>query len=451
MASKTLREYLISLGFKVDQESYQKWLGSISRASKTVAELGSEAIATATAIGIMTEQVARHFNDLYYVAQRNDTTVAGLKQIAYGFKQIGLDAAQGQAAVEAIGQALRTNPGLRGLLKNMGIESNDPQKILPELIGKLREKFGTGGYFAAQRVGELFGIDEKSFRGLWQNLERLRAKQAEQGKIQKEAGLDPDDFARRSVDFISKTDLLLERLAVLRDRIASDFLAPAGKAIDILDELVKKFTEANTSTEGALGVGGTIAGSSLIVVLLKKWIMRFLGFGAAAGQAAGGAAGAGSTAIGTSGSAAVGLVATWLLRILGPIGALLSSTQEGNKGETPQYVFDPQTRKWVPGPSAPAGGVAPEAGKGGRQGAYSRPEVFPSARAWGDREAENAGLYDVPNRPLRGQNRPNVKIDQKTEINVDGSGDPATTAAAVGKVQDRVNGDLVRNTVGNMR
>lgn len=429
----TLREYLVALGFKIDEAQYKKWLGAVANSAKSVAELGSEAVATATAIGVMTERIARNFNDMYYVAQRNETTVAGLKQIEYGFGRIGLSADQGRSAVEAFGYAMRTNPGLRGLLRGMGVNDEDPQKALTEFVGKLRQRFGPQRYFIAQQMASMFGVDETSFRGMWQNLDKLKEKQREQSTIQKQAGLDPDDMAKRSTVFIDKVDRLLERLAVLKDRIASDFIEPASKAVDFLDDLVRKITEANTASEGALGVGATIGGSGLILLMLKRWISRFLGFGG--GAAAGGTAttvGAG-TAAGGMGAA----IGAWMLRLIPVLGALVTTLDEANKGEKDILVKD-KDGNWVPGPGAP-------------QTTLPTPQrrTTSSSKVWGDDEAIAAGIYDPP--ALKTGGGKPVTVNQRTEINIAPGPTARATADAVADRQQRINGDLVRNTAGATR
>jgi len=63
----------------------------------------------------------------------------------------------------------------------------------------------------------------------------------------------------------------------------------------------------------------------------------------------------------------------------------------------------------------------------------------------------SASLIPSPQAAATVQGGVSQNMQQKTEIVVNGSGDPAATAAAVGREQNRVNADMARNMAGATR
>ena len=59
MATDHLQEYLIGLGFDVDQNKLRKFREGAAAAAKDVTEIGAAAVTTAAAIGYMVEKAAR--------------------------------------------------------------------------------------------------------------------------------------------------------------------------------------------------------------------------------------------------------------------------------------------------------------------------------------------------------------------------------------------------------
>lgn len=417
----TLRDYLISLGFTINEDQYKKWVGAVATSAKTVTGLGAAAITAATAIGIMTEKIARNFSDLYYAAQRNETTVAGLQRIQYGMSQIGLSAEKGRTAVENLGMAMQKNVALAGLVKQYTGET-DPAKALPKLVDFLRAKYGPsaiGRQNALIELQQLFNQDYETALSLWQNNDRFKAQTASREKMEQKAGVDPDRLAKESRDFISQVDQLLEKLSILKDRVVGDLIEPAGKVVKAIDWLVDKFTEANKQFNGTLATalvkGGPLA---LAGTYAEKKINEHIGDG---GMAA------------FSGSALSGT----LLRLVPVLGGLLALMED--------KVGDKDFKEgWLTGAAkdAPAFQGPMPAKRGGRA-------IPSSSKVWGDDEAIAAGIYDAP--ALKGGGGGNtVNLNQKNEINIA----PGPTAnETANRTRDKLKeyGNWVRDFRGNDR
>lgn len=526
MAEK-IKEFLVALGFQIDEAGWRKFNQGLAQSGKAAAELGSITATTATAIALAVEKVARQYETLYYVSQRTGSSVSTLRAYEFGVRQIGLTSDQARQSVEGFAASIRTNPGLAGLLRGMGVDPSDAKNAQSQFVKALHNRFGERGYFAAQQMAQLFGMDEITFRQMYTNIERLGAAEDEQKKRMAAAGINADDAAKKFTAFSRVLNRLEDDLAILGERIALDFLDPATKAIEAIDGIIQAVNRLDKETGGAVGVAGTLATSALGGWLLKRLIGRIFGTGAAAAATAGGAEAAGG-ATAAAGSGIGGI----LMRGLGPLGILLGSTtaagesdaaerarrEGGAGGPAAQTVAFFQKLGWsrenalgIAANLSRESGFSPRAVGDGGQGvgvAQWHPDRQAAFKRWAGKDIRNASFaeqlafihYELTEggeqfagRKLRqagtaGESatavsryyeRPKdsageeakrallaekfgatltpegtgggVNVTQKTDIHVAAGPTALDTAQHVLSAQDRVNGDLVRNTVGSAR
>lgn len=316
----TLQEYLIKLGFKIDENGWKGFQSKVSQSGSNIAELGAISVATAISIGVAVEKVARHYEDLYYVSQRSGSSVSSLMAQQFGFKQIGLSADQARSAVEGFASSVRMNPGIRAMFQGMGIDTTDANKAIGQLVDRTKERFGEGGYFVAARIAAMGGMDEATFKQMWDNRERLKKEEEEHIARQKRMGIDTDDAAQKFTEYGRRLNTVGDNFGLLKDRIAVDFLPAANTTLDWVESAVTKFGDLNVSTGGwagqltavALAAGGVKAALVPIMAML-----RVLGI------------------IAPAGAASLGLLRLAMLR-LGPLGAFLAvmypTAANGNEG-----------------------------------------------------------------------------------------------------------------------
>lgn len=458
----TLREYLIKLGFGVDDASYKKWRDSVAAGAKSIAEFGAEVTATVAAIEAGVTRVARQFEGLNYASQRTTATVQSINAIEFAAKQVGITSETARGMVEGLAGAMRTQPGLKGLLnQGYGISETDPTKILPQLIEKLKSQFGDKNYFAAAKVGELFGLDEQSFRQMWANLDKFKAAMDDSLKRQQEAGTGAKETADAFLNFSRTLNLLEDNLGNFKTRIAQDFLEPAQRALEIINNLITSVSKLDKESKGSVGFWGTLLASAGGVWAGKKVLGKVFGmFGG------GGAATATGTGTGVGGAAPAAAEGGWLARVLTfvftrfidklvlALGILVATTVEA-QGGVPLYVRNPKTGELEANPDAIRKNLIP--------GLRDKPGAEPQ----GESDAKHLNLDDEPfdwnhwaerrTRNSFSAPRPGstpVTVNQETNVTVTGVSDPAAAAEEVRGSQGRVNrdlGDVVRDTVGAFR
>ena len=303
--SDTLREYLIALGFKVDDATYKKFNASVANAAKEVTGLGSVTVATATAIGLSVEKVAREFEGLYYASQRTGETVNRLKSYGFAAKQIGISFDQSAAALDSFTTAQRLNPGIKGFVGLSGGTGASPVEQMTNFVEHQKKLYGESGYYVAAMNAELAGIPEATFLQIWNNLPKLRAANAEMQRMRSEAGLSGRKFTDDSVAFTNAWDHLLGSLDLGKERIASDLIGPVTQGVKTIDEVVQAFNRADVATNGwagaIVGVTSAIGGTTAALALL----LRMLGLGGLVGAGVRGAGGLLAGALGIAASPAV--------------------------------------------------------------------------------------------------------------------------------------------------
>jgi hypothetical protein len=264
-----LQEYLVKLGWNVDEPSLKKFVGAVSATGARTAELGSAAIETAAAIELMVSRVARSYETLYYVSQRTKQSVGFIQATGFAFKQIGLSADEATASIEGIAATFRTQPWLRGLFGG----ANTPQQIATNL--------GRSGlpYFLQVKFAEMVGLSEKTLFQMQRFAEVEASAQESFSFRQKAAGLDPDDLARKSANFGRELNKLESDLEIFGDRMAADLIGPTQQGIQLFDQAVQWINRVDNATKGWTGTIIALAGTAGGLLVFEKVVRRVLGLG----------------------------------------------------------------------------------------------------------------------------------------------------------------------------
>lgn len=312
----TLREYLIALGFKVDDATYKKFDKAIAGAKADVVGLGSAVVTTAAAIGVAVEKITKEFEDLAYLSQRTGASVNNLKAYDYAARQIGLTTSQSQGAIESFTTAMLLNPGIRGFVRNFGVADGDPTRMLTDFVSALKKRYGETQYFVAAMQAEMAGIPEQVFRRYWDNLDRNKVEEADIMRRRREAGVDSNKLAQESVVNQRALTRLFSDLGIAEERFGLGFTPQATLATNALADMVEWLNKADRATAGLGYTFAALSAGSLAAFLAKLALAPTMF--ASIGNAAGALGGA-------------------LTRILGPLGAaiyLIGLGQEAS--ETPE-------------------------------------------------------------------------------------------------------------------
>jgi len=348
VATETIREFLVSLGFVSDEPALKKFEQGISNATKAVFALATAIETTAVAVAAGVARLASNLETLYFAAQRTGSSATQLKALDVAARSLGAQAGEAQAAVEGLATALRTNPGnvgvLTGLLGRFGMtaqkNANGTINAADALI-KLSQAFksmGPQAYFQAAQFAQQLGISEQTLYQLTSGdlvgkyrteLERLGTDGFDKAAENSHNFMDQlRDFGAQLELFGARVESVLTSKLIGNLQKASDWLVTNGPALaktvsdaaaqiiqaaqwigDKVAWLVGKLKEWNEETGGlstkllALAVLLKVSGAGSIIGGVLSLAGAFVRLAAA------------MAGVNAAGSAGV------LARLLGPVGA----------------------------------------------------------------------------------------------------------------------------------
>ncbi len=217
-----LREYLVALGFKVDETAKKKFGNEIVGLDKKALGLAKTVIAVGAAAQAMVATFAFQMEKLYYASKRTDGTVGNLQALAYGAGQVGLAGDQMKQAVVGFAAAIRSNPGLTGLLNSLGVQvtGRDKADVMMDFVAQIKKM----PPYVAERYAALFGLDADTLFTLSAGLEKLKAAQAMRKQMALDAGVDTEKAAAASMEYANSLREVWEKVGLLKDVLAIQLL-----------------------------------------------------------------------------------------------------------------------------------------------------------------------------------------------------------------------------------
>jgi GH24 family phage-related lysozyme (muramidase) len=306
-AANVLREFVVKLGWKVDEQQFRRFQESMAKTAKTAVEvsknfvkLGEASALALTGMGATLNAIAKPMESLYFAAQRTGASGKELREFAFAAEQIGVSAEQAQGAVEGLAAATRNNPGLRGILSGMGIDPNqtDSVRTLYSLLVKLR---ALPHYQGAQIAG-MFGINEQTFTMLENGLPEMQKYMTLREKMFRQAGIDPDQADKRAHEYMIQVRILKEEIKDLAIIMATRLMPIAEKVIGWIEQAIAFFDRADKATGGwstrivELGLALRALAASFSILGKLSGLSGLLGLAGRGAAAAGGAAVAGEAA-----------------------------------------------------------------------------------------------------------------------------------------------------------
>lgn len=295
----TLKEFLVNIGYHIDETSENKFLKGIGGATEKVIGLGEQVVLTALAIQVGVSKMANDFERLYYSSQRTSSAVSAIQAVGYAFTTVGLSSDQAKGSIESLMSSIRNNPGISALLNNLGVRTKGRQgtEIFDDTIKRLSQM----PFYVARQYASLLGVEDSVLLQLINNYKKFSEARDDATKRRSEAGLDPKKQAADAVVYNNALRSLMLTLDILAERIYSGFIGPATRVVTILDDLARGFINIDKATNGWAGALATVGTTSLGLYLAKLLLMKTLFRGVAVEAASAAAA----TALATGGKAAV--------------------------------------------------------------------------------------------------------------------------------------------------
>jgi GH24 family phage-related lysozyme (muramidase) len=334
-----LKEFVVAIGFKVDETSVRKFAQTFDKVVTGLAAVAASVAAAGLAIANHVNKVSGNFEKMYYTAQRVGTSVKSLQEVQYAAQQIGVSADEVTGQINNLYMTLKRNPGTAGILAGIGVntQEKDSVKLYMDFLDKMQHLPDS----TKIQMGDIFGQDAQTMLQIMRNPAQFRAKVEERRRMTEAAGVDPDEQARKAVEYQNALRKLNEQLTIFGGIIAEKLLPymdrltkAAIRAVEWISKLDPKILALVTTIGGflvvlgalstAIGVLTTVFGPLVGIFTSLAGVVGGIGAaGAGAGAVGAGVAGAGGAAAVAGGTTAIAAIAAVVIPVvLGIVGAL---------------------------------------------------------------------------------------------------------------------------------
>lgn len=186
-----IKEFLVSLGFKVDQKGAKDFTQSIDTATKSVIKLVTVIAGASLTVAAGVSAFASNLEGLYFASQRVGSSAESLKSAEYAARDLGASADEARGSIEGIAKFLRDNPGGEDFLKGIGVQTRDANGNLrdtADMLVNIGQKLKAMPWYQANQYAGVLGIDERTLRAIQDD--KFGAKLEQNRKKLRDSGLD---------------------------------------------------------------------------------------------------------------------------------------------------------------------------------------------------------------------------------------------------------------------
>lgn len=277
----TIKEYLVGLGFKVDEGSYKKFNDAIGGAFPKIAMFGAEIAAVTATVEGMIEIVAIRMQDLYYAAQRTGDSAQFLTSVSNAAKMIGLNASTGAELLEGMSRAMRERPGISTILSQLtgpgGLKEVDGQMTVTQKgLDQVLDNLSKMPFWLANIYAGIIGLPTGDvLYQLLKNHEQLSAAMKQSTALAQDFGVNMDDAAAKGRNFSRAVGLVTQEIEYLAIRAFGDLEPAMKKVVDLVGDGIEEFGEWSNSMNGIpndiLAIATAVGGLTASLALLGNW------------------------------------------------------------------------------------------------------------------------------------------------------------------------------------
>ncbi|EJH1483950.1 lytic transglycosylase catalytic [Escherichia coli] len=240
MNAETIKDFLVSLGFSVDDAGAKKFGSVLAGTTANVIKMGLAVEGTALSVVAFTAKIASGLDNLYWASQRTGATVHGIQSIGYAVSQVGGSADAARGSLESLARFIRNNPGAEGFLNRLGVQTRDASgnmRDMAAIFTGVGQKLSGMPYYRANQYAQMLGIDENTLMAMRRGVGQFSAQYSEMVKA---IGFNADQAALSSNRFMTSLKSLGEMAGMARDKIGSNL---ADGLAGQIDNLRKKIIE----------------------------------------------------------------------------------------------------------------------------------------------------------------------------------------------------------------
>ncbi|HHL1832906.1 TPA: lytic transglycosylase domain-containing protein, partial [Klebsiella pneumoniae] len=245
----TIKDFLVSLGFDIDQAGANKFEAVLKGVTANVLKVGAVVEGAALSTVGFTTQIANGLDKIYWASQRTGASVQGIKALGYAASQTGASAESAMSSLEGLAGFMRSNPGAEGFLNRLGVQTRDASGKMRDtaaIFTGVGQKLNNMPYYRAKQYAQMLGIDENTLMAMRRGIGQFSG---EYTAMAKAIGYNADVAAVSSNKFMTSLRSFGLMAGMARDKIGSSL---ADGLAGSLDRLRRQILENFPKIEGAI-------------------------------------------------------------------------------------------------------------------------------------------------------------------------------------------------------
>lgn len=263
MNAETIKDFLVSLGFDVDEAGASKFDSVLAGTTANAIKMGLAVEGAALTVVAFTAKIASGLDNLYWASQRTGATVQGIQSIGYAVSQVGGSVDAARSSLESLSRFVRNNPGAEGFLNRLGVQTRDASgnmRDMAAIFTGVGQKLSSMPYYRANQYAQMLGIDENTLMAMRRGVGGFSGQYSAMAKA---IGFNADEAARSSNKFMTSLREFGAMAGMARDKIGSNLAGGLAGSLDtlrrhILDNFPRIEQTLTKAIKGILALGDII-------------------------------------------------------------------------------------------------------------------------------------------------------------------------------------------------
>lgn len=241
--AETIKQFMVALGFKIDESSFKKFDGAIGQTTKSVAALGLGVVAAAAATEAFVAKIASGLDKLYFASKRTGASASEISSFEYAVGQLGGTADEALDSLEGLKQYMRENYA-GGLLTQLGVDPanlKDTKKVLDNLAPIFRRMVANNQEPLMWAYAKNFHINRNTAQAMLDP--QFEEKEHAQEAMQKQQGINLEELTAKGMEFTKQLNTLDTSFGLLVLRIEGHLLPLMGR----LNQMIIDMAAGRTS------------------------------------------------------------------------------------------------------------------------------------------------------------------------------------------------------------
>ncbi|EML3781671.1 lytic transglycosylase [Enterobacter roggenkampii] len=263
MNAETIKDFLVSLGFDIDEAGASKFDSVLAGTTANAIKMGLAVEGAALTVVAFTAKIASGLDNLYWASQRTGATVQGIQSIGYAVSQVGGSVDAARTSLESFSRFVRNNPGAEGFLNRLGVQTRDASgnmRDMAAIFTGVGQKLSSMPYYRANQYAQMLGIDENTLMAMRRGVGGFSGQYSAMAKA---IGFNADEAARSSNKFLTSLREFGAMAGMARDKIGSNLAGGLAGSLDtlrrhILDNFPRIEQTLTKAIKGILALGDII-------------------------------------------------------------------------------------------------------------------------------------------------------------------------------------------------